>query len=145
MSATSTITATRPDTNIALGLSVPPHTPHAISVSLPKWRDNVGYEEGEKRVIDSMVSGYPRFFIHLSIQKVRNLNIVGTSHVANVVLWIACGYFRTQIWLERGKVYAIRNEKSCRTLSDVHAGPLSQCPPNQSHHLPRGQRERKDH
>jgi cystathionine gamma-synthase len=53
-----------------LGASIPAHTPHAISVSLPKWRDNVGYEEGEKRVIDAMVTGYPRFFIHLSIQKV---------------------------------------------------------------------------
>jgi cystathionine gamma-synthase len=57
---------------VALGLSVPPHTPHAISVSLPTWRDNVGYEEGEKRVMDSMVSGYPRFFIHLSIRKVSS-------------------------------------------------------------------------
>jgi len=56
--------------DVALGLSVPPYTPHAISVSLPTWRDNVGYEEGEKRVVDSMVSGYPRFFIHLSIRKV---------------------------------------------------------------------------
>lgn len=54
-----------------LGLAVPPFTQHAISVSLPTWRDNVDYEEGDKRVMDSMVSGYPRFFIHLSIQKVR--------------------------------------------------------------------------
>lgn len=54
-----------------LGFAVPPFTQHAISVSLPTWSDNVGYEEGEKRVVDSMVSGYPRFFIHLSIQKVR--------------------------------------------------------------------------
>lgn len=57
--------------DVALGSAVPPHTPHAISVSLPTWRDNVGYEEGEKRVVESMVSGYPRFFIHLSIKKVR--------------------------------------------------------------------------
>lgn len=53
-----------------LGMSVPPFTAHAISVSLPTWKDNVGYEEGEKRVVDSMVSGYPRFFIHLSTKKV---------------------------------------------------------------------------
>jgi len=39
--------------DVALGLSVPPYTQHAISVSLPTWRDNVGYEEGEKRVVDS--------------------------------------------------------------------------------------------
>ncbi|KAF9448126.1 PLP-dependent transferase [Macrolepiota fuliginosa MF-IS2] len=55
--------------SVALGLSVPPHTPHAISVSLPTWRDNVGYEEGEARVVDTMVTGYPRFFIHLTIRK----------------------------------------------------------------------------
>ena len=53
-----------------LGQPVPPCTAHAISVSLPTWRDNVGYEEGERRVIDAMVTGYPRFFIHKSIQKV---------------------------------------------------------------------------
>lgn len=40
----------------------------AVSVSLPTWRDNVGYEEGEKLVVDSMTTGYPRFFIHKSIQ-----------------------------------------------------------------------------
>ncbi|KAF9225918.1 PLP-dependent transferase [Gyrodon lividus] len=56
-----------------LGLPVPPFTQHAISVSLPTWRDNVGYEEGEKRVVESMVSGYPRFFIHLSIQKLASI------------------------------------------------------------------------
>jgi hypothetical protein len=55
---------------VAMGAAVPPFTPHAISVSLPTWRDNIGYEEGEKRVRDSLVSGYPRFFIHLSIEKV---------------------------------------------------------------------------
>ncbi|KAI6116341.1 pyridoxal phosphate-dependent transferase [Pisolithus sp. B1] len=59
--------------NDTLGHAVPPFTPHAISVSLPTWRDNVGYEEGEKRVVESMVSGYPRFFIHLSIQKLASI------------------------------------------------------------------------
>lgn len=39
-----------------------------MSVSLPTWKDNVDYEEGVKRVADSMVTGYPRFFIHKSIQ-----------------------------------------------------------------------------
>lgn len=56
---------------IPLGSSVPPMTPHAVSVSLPTWADNVGYEEGEKRVVEKMETGYPRFFVHRSIQKVR--------------------------------------------------------------------------
>ncbi|EIW78262.1 PLP-dependent transferase [Coniophora puteana RWD-64-598 SS2] len=56
-------------TSEPLGAAVPPFTSHAISVSLPTWRDNIGYEEGEKRVADAMVTGYPRFFIHRSVQK----------------------------------------------------------------------------
>ncbi|KDQ58329.1 hypothetical protein JAAARDRAFT_129085 [Jaapia argillacea MUCL 33604] len=56
-----------------VGSAVPPFTAHAISVSLPTWRDTVGYEEGEKRVVDAMETGYPRFFIHLSIQKLARI------------------------------------------------------------------------
>ncbi|KAG9231054.1 pyridoxal phosphate-dependent transferase [Amylocarpus encephaloides] len=52
---------------IELGESVPALTPHATSVSLPKWEDNVGYEEGQERVISRMTTGYPRFFIHKAI------------------------------------------------------------------------------
>ena len=58
-----------PPGSAALGKQIP-DVQHALSVSLPTWNDNIGYEEGEKRVIDSMVSGYPRFFIHLSTRKV---------------------------------------------------------------------------
>jgi cystathionine gamma-synthase len=55
-----------------LGDPIPAFTEHAISVSLPKWADNVGYEEGESRVLNAMKTGYPRFFIHLNIRKVSN-------------------------------------------------------------------------
>ena len=61
--------ATMHPSAIPLGSSVPALTAHAISVSLPTWDDNVGYEEGDKRVVDKMETGYPRFFIHRSIQK----------------------------------------------------------------------------
>lgn len=55
-------------TQIPVGRSIPEILPHAISVSLPTWKDNVAYEEGELGNV--MVNGYPRFFVHLSIQKV---------------------------------------------------------------------------
>jgi cystathionine gamma-synthase len=32
----------------------------AISVSLPTWSSNVGYEEGDDWVVNRMVTGYPR-------------------------------------------------------------------------------------
>lgn len=54
-----------------LGHSIPYSTPHAVSVSLPTWRDNVGYEEAEPRVVNAMQTGYPRFFVHKNIQNVR--------------------------------------------------------------------------
>ncbi|OIW30079.1 cystathionine gamma-synthase [Coniochaeta ligniaria NRRL 30616] len=54
--------------HITLGESIPPDTAHAISVSLPTWKANVGYEEGQKWVVDNMQTGYPRFFIHKKIQ-----------------------------------------------------------------------------
>ncbi|KAF3403789.1 hypothetical protein F1880_010235 [Penicillium rolfsii] len=53
----------------SLGGPVPPNTDHAVSVSLPTWRSNIGYEEGEEWVIGKMQCGYPRFFVHPSIQK----------------------------------------------------------------------------
>lgn len=51
-------------------------TAHAVSVSLPTWDDNVGYEEGDKRVVEKMETGYPRFFVHRSIQKVSHRSCV---------------------------------------------------------------------
>ena len=43
-----------------------------MSVSLPTWESNVGYEEGAEWVISKMKTGYPRFFIHMSIQKLAS-------------------------------------------------------------------------
>ncbi|QSS55779.1 cystathionine gamma-synthase [Histoplasma capsulatum var. duboisii H88] len=53
---------------LPVGGPVPPETDHAVSVSLPTWGANIGYEKGEKWVIDAMTNGYPRFFIHKSIR-----------------------------------------------------------------------------
>ncbi|KAF1843728.1 cystathionine gamma-synthase-like protein [Cucurbitaria berberidis CBS 394.84] len=56
------------ENDVEVGESLPPATEHAVSVSLPTWRANVGYEEGEEWVISKMKTGYPRFFIHKIIQ-----------------------------------------------------------------------------
>jgi cystathionine gamma-synthase len=48
-----------------------PDSPHAVSVCLPTWADVIGYEEKDSRVIERMRTGYPRFFFHPLIQKVR--------------------------------------------------------------------------
>lgn len=33
----------------------------AVSVSLPTWESNVGYEEGQEWVVSRMTTGYPRY------------------------------------------------------------------------------------
>jgi cystathionine gamma-synthase len=43
----------------------------AVSVSLPSWKATVGYEEGQDWVVSKMKTGYPRFFIHLTIQELE--------------------------------------------------------------------------
>ncbi|KAF9648449.1 PLP-dependent transferase [Thelephora ganbajun] len=65
--------STKTLTTAVLGSPVPPLTPHAISVCLPTWKDNIDYGEGDKRVVDSLVTGYPRFFIHRSIKKLASI------------------------------------------------------------------------
>ncbi|KAJ6111612.1 hypothetical protein N7523_007673 [Penicillium sp. IBT 18751x] len=72
-----------------LGGTVPPNTDHAVSVSLPTWRANIGYEEGEDWVISKMQCGYPRFFVHPSIQKlVREIvSRVGDSEEETATLF----------------------------------------------------------
>ncbi|KAL4792078.1 cystathionine gamma-synthase [Aspergillus venezuelensis] len=62
--------------NIELGDSIPSLTSHAVSVSLPTWKDNVDYEKGESRTIDRITNGYPRFFIHKLITDFANDIIV---------------------------------------------------------------------
>lgn len=49
-----------------------PFDEHGISVTLAKWSDVVGYEEGEKRVMEAMRIGYPRFKIHASVQSLKD-------------------------------------------------------------------------
>lgn len=46
-----------------LGFPIP-NSPHAASVCLPTWDDNIQYEEGNPRVLNAMQTGYPRFVFH---------------------------------------------------------------------------------
>lgn len=54
----------------------------AVSVSLPTWRSNIGYEEGQRWVVDSLTTGYPRFFIHNSIKSLAQAIVDAFGHSA---------------------------------------------------------------
>ncbi|KAL5530065.1 STR2_2 [Sanghuangporus sanghuang] len=61
-----------PPGSAPLGASIP-NLPHALSVSLPTWQDNVDWAEANARVVDVMSTGYPRFFVQRNIQKLARL------------------------------------------------------------------------
>lgn len=46
-----------------------PDDPHAVSMCLPTWRDVIGYEEGDPRVLQALQAGYPRFVIPRGVVK----------------------------------------------------------------------------
>ena len=50
-------------------VSIPENAVHAVSVSLPLWKHNVAYEEGDPELSRKMKSGYPRFKIHYKIEE----------------------------------------------------------------------------
>jgi cystathionine gamma-synthase len=52
-----------------LGLPIPSSI-HAVSVTLPRWQDVVGYEEKWPDVVSRLQSGYPRFVIHSLVQQI---------------------------------------------------------------------------
>ncbi|MCU7522907.1 MAG: PLP-dependent transferase [Ignavibacteria bacterium] len=58
--------------HIPCGDSLPQNNPHAVSVSLPKISDVVGYEESDPSVLEIMHSAYPRFRQNLLVQKARD-------------------------------------------------------------------------
>ncbi|MEI6209896.1 MAG: PLP-dependent transferase [Desulfuromonadales bacterium] len=51
-----------------LGLALPDSL-HAVSVSLPRWQDVIGYEEKWPDVISRLQCGYPRFVIHRLVRE----------------------------------------------------------------------------
>ncbi|KAG6115908.1 hypothetical protein E4U13_002260 [Claviceps humidiphila] len=53
----------------SLGQQLPRGDPHGVSVSLPRWKDTVGYAKHDPDVLSRLENGYPRFFIHSLVDK----------------------------------------------------------------------------
>ena len=55
----------------ALGGEIPPHTPHSVIFSIPKWHDNVELGRRNKTILDSLKTTYPRSIIHTFVEQAR--------------------------------------------------------------------------
>ncbi len=52
-----------------------PESSHAVSVAMPLMEHVHGYEEGNSEVLDKLQTGYPRFFIHRSLENYFNAQL----------------------------------------------------------------------
>ena len=57
-----------------------PNRNQGVSVHLPKWADTVGWASREPRVLDSMKTGYPRFFVARVVHRLA-MRLLGIRHL----------------------------------------------------------------
>ncbi|KIK75351.1 hypothetical protein PAXRUDRAFT_835708 [Paxillus rubicundulus Ve08.2h10] len=70
---------------IPLGQPLPP-IPHALCMSLPNWNQVIGLAEEQKTIMDAVVTGYPRTFIHHNVQKLIDICERRFGHVGETCL-----------------------------------------------------------
>ena len=110
-----------------------PDSPHAVSVSLPRWEDVVGYEEKKPEVVSKMTLGYPRFVIHPLVAKLAKQIGEGRPCLpfpSLAVAKIASAYVRhaakttANIVLGKGVFGVITTDAGAQSLKDFwqHAG-----------------------
>ncbi|RFU29334.1 hypothetical protein B7463_g7019, partial [Scytalidium lignicola] len=73
-----------------LGESLPPNSPHAVSVSLPTWESVTAWGKREQWIINKMTTGYPRFFINTKIRQLSDavlhrLNVTMPKEINSMV------------------------------------------------------------
>ncbi|TIB72953.1 hypothetical protein E3Q23_03171 [Wallemia mellicola] len=83
---------------------------NATKANLPTWKDHTDYEEGAPRVVDAMVTGYPRFFIHRKIQQLSSIIITKFGNSDSE----SCLLFPINKWAEMCRDFIIPSAKSAR-------------------------------
>jgi len=81
-----------------LGLPMP-DSPHAVSACLPRWCDNVAYEEGDQETIRRLQAAYPRFCLHPTVRALGE-SVFGSTEDVGLV-------FASRQSAERAAAYAV--------------------------------------
>ena len=102
-----------------LGCSLP-DSPHAVSVCLPRWADNIGYEESDPRVVEKLEAGYPRFVLHPTVER---LFAATGSRLAQP--GECCFVFPSPAVARRAAAYVGRHGKDPARLSNLGQGLLT--------------------
>jgi len=88
-----------------------PDSVHAISMSLPRWEDVVGYEEKTPAVMSRIKTGYPRFVIHPLVREMaRQLGHFPwpSARVAEM----AAGFAPEMFWQHTGLIVSSRQAEA---------------------------------
>ena len=108
-----------------------PNSPHAVSVCLPRWADNVGYEEADPRVVEKLESGYPRFVLHPTVQRLFAAASDRLAQPGEV-----CFVFPSAGVARRAAAYVSRHSGQSARISGLDQGLLTAtCTNSQQRHL----------
>lgn len=102
---------------LPLGHALPP-SPHAVSVSMPRWGDVVDYERGEPRVLHALEGGYPRFVLNRYVEQL--IARVENTHAAPGEKALV---FPTHLAATRCAAYVLQQGFAARV--QVHSSPSS--------------------
>ncbi len=97
-----------------LGKAIP-NSPHAVSVSLPRWEDVIAYEEKDPACIEALQSIYPRFGLNPLIAQISQ-KILEKHHCSNSSCWP----FANIKTAEKAKEYCIKmNRKGKIAIQNI--------------------------
>lgn len=99
-----------------------PDSVHAVSMSLPRWQDVVGYEEKTPAVMVHIKTGYPRFVIHPFVREMQR-RLGKFPWPSPRVAEMAAGYAPEMFWQHTGLIVSSRQADAFLTGRKVEDDP----------------------
>ena len=88
-----------------------PDSIHAVSMSLPRWQDVVGYEEKTPAVMSHIKTGYPRFVIHPLVREMAK-QLGRFPWPSPRVAQMAAGLVPEMFWQHTGLIVSSRQAEA---------------------------------
>jgi cystathionine gamma-synthase len=88
-----------------------PDSVHAVSMSLPRWQDVVGYEEKMPATMSHIRTGYPRFVIHPLVREMQR-QLGRFPWPSQRVAEMAAGFVPEMFWQHTGLIVSSRQAEA---------------------------------
>jgi cystathionine gamma-synthase len=99
-----------------------PKSLHAVSCSLPKMQDVIGYEEKDAETLTHICSGYPRFVVHSLLESIQK-NWADRFDLADQTIWLTSSIHIAQdlkTYLHPEPSHIIEKEGLCALVHSIN-------------------------